>query len=118
MIRHALAACALAATPLSAETAAPLTLLDGAAPGFAASASLTEGVLQGRAPCNRYTARLTGPETGFAVDAILSTKMACSEMAAEQRFFDVLSQMTQAEQTDAGLRLTGGGHELVFSSLP
>jgi len=125
MIRTALTALALMiaaplAAPLAAQTQAPvLTLLDGAAPGFDATLSLENpGFVQGNAPCNHYSARLTGTLPAFRVEAILSTKMACPDLAAEQRFFEVLSLMGHAVQEGDLLTLTGAGHEMVFSSQP
>jgi heat shock protein HslJ len=48
----------------------------------------------------------------------MSTKMACPELAAEQRFFELLGQMDHAEQAGALLTLTGAGHVMEFSSPP
>lgn len=115
----------LVASPLAAQTDPPdipawaLTQLDGADPGFEASIALDQpGMVRGRGPCNRFTAPQNAVLPDFRVDAIMSTKMACPHSAAEQQFFDLLSQMDQAEQSDSILILTGAGHRLVFSSLP
>ena len=118
MLRLGFTALALVlASPLAAET--PLTLLDGQPPGFMATLSLDDaGLVQGRAPCNRYSARWMGPLPTITLDAILSTKMACPEIDAEQRFFELLSLMDHAETAGDSVTLSGAGHVLVFSRLP
>jgi len=121
MTRFALTALALMiATPLQAQTEGlVLTLLDGAAPGFEATLSFEQpGMVFGRAPCNRYSAQLDAPLPAFKPKAIMSTRMACPALDAEQQFFDLLGQMDQAELGDGVVTLTGAGHVMVFSSRP
>lgn len=121
MTRLAVALTA-ALTPFAvqaAHTGWPLTLVDGQTPGFTATLALDQpGKVHGRAPCNRYSGSLTATLPAFRVEAVISTKMACADMAAEQRFFDLLDQMDHAEQVGDVLTLTGAGHEMVFSSRP
>ena len=107
-------------SPLAAETSLPvLTLLDGAPPGLAASLLLDPaGSIAGRGPCNRYSAPQMADLPAFKVETIISTKMACADLAAEQLFFDLLTQMEHAEQSGGVLSLTGAGHVMVFSSRP
>ena len=103
----------------ASDAAWPLALVDGVAPGYAATLSLDQpGQIHGRAPCNRYSASLTGSLPGFSLGSVMATRMACADIAAEQRFFDLLSRMDHAEQTDSTLTLTGGGHRMVFFSQP
>lgn len=122
MTRTAAALCALLATPLAAQSNPPdspdwpLVWLDGAEPGFAATLNREQdGLLRGRGPCNSYSAAVTGEPPAFKIEAVQSTKMACPDLAAEQRFFDLLPQMTHAGQLDGNLTLTGNGHVMVFS---
>jgi heat shock protein HslJ len=72
------------------------------------------GRLGGQGPCNRYFADVTGPLPTFRPGMIGSTKMACPDMAAEAQYFAALQAIERAELTDDSLRLSGGGHELVF----
>jgi heat shock protein HslJ len=111
-----------ALTPFAATAADhdwSLILVDGAEPGYPATLSMDQpGQVYGRAPCNRYSGSMIGSLPAFRVETVMSTKMACSDGEAEQKFFDLLSRIDQAEQADGMLTLTGAGHELVFSSLP
>lgn len=111
-------ALALALTPLAAlaETGWPLTLVDGAAPGYSATLALDQsGQVHGRSPCNRYSGSLTDALPEFRVEALMSTRMACADLAAEQAFFDLLGRMERAERADRMLTLTGDGHVMVFT---
>ena len=121
MTRFALtAALALGlASPVAAQDLLTLTLLDGGTPPYTATLGLQKpGVVQGRGPCNSYSAPLTADLPAFKIAEIMATKMACPDLAAEQQFFDLLRQMDHVDQTADSVTLTGAGHELVFSSLP
>ena len=119
MIRPALVFALIPLAAHAADDGWPLTLVDGVAPGYTATLALDQpGKVYGRAPCNRYSGPRRGDLPVFRVEAVMSTKMACPEMAAEQAFFDLLTLMEHAEQGDGVLTLTGGGHEMVFSRQP
>lgn len=120
MFRFATAFALLTATPLMAETPPMvLTQVDGSAPGYDATLALDRpGFVRGRAPCNSYSARQTATLPDFKAEQVVSTKVACPDLSAEQRFFDLLRQMDRAEPTAEGLTLTGAGHRMVFSRLP
>ncbi len=87
---------------------------------FAANATITFGAggdVAGQAPCNRYSARNTVPYPWFQLGPILSTKVACPNLAAEDTFFQALTQMTQSEVLGNVLILRDdGGAEMVFRS--
>lgn len=53
--------------------------------------------IAGKAPCNRYAASMTAPYPAFKTGPILSTKMACPNLAEEDAFFTALAAMSQAE---------------------
>lgn len=100
----------------AADTSWPLALVDGVPPGYVATLSMDQpGQVHGRAPCNRYSGSMTEGLPAFKVEAVMSTKMACADMEAEQQFFDLLVQMDRAEQSEDALTLTGAGHQMVFS---
>ena len=87
--------------------------------GFTARATLRfsdPGRFSGDAPCNLYSGALSGRYPAFRPGPILSTKRACPDLAAEQRFFDMLAQMTRAERIGERLILvSGAGNEMAFS---
>lgn len=116
MIRLAFALTLTPFAACAADTGWPLTLVDGAAPGYTATLALDQrGQVHGRAPCNRYSGSMTGTLPDFRVEAVMSTKMACADMAAEQAFLDLLTRMERAEKGDGVLTLTGDGHVMVFT---
>lgn len=129
MLRLALAAllalCApgLALAGGSAPTIAgidwSLSRLDGAEFGARTTLRLDgAGRLAGQGPCNRYFGTVRGTLPEFRAGAIGSTRMACTDMAAEAQVFIALQAVERAEIIEGRLHLTGGGHEMVFSRLP
>lgn len=89
----------------------------GGAP-FAARATLVFGpgdAVSGQGPCNRWSARNAGALPGFRTGPVISTRMACDDLAAENAFFAALAAATRAEVTGDRLVLSGAaGAELVF----
>lgn len=86
---------------------------------FAASAAVTfmeDGTMRGAAPCNRISGAWSGRLDALKIGPVVSTRMACPELPAEQAFLSALSAATRAEITDDGLRLSGGGHVLELSA--
>jgi len=103
------------ATPDATYT---LTELDGAP--FPANATIRfpeTGQVTGTAPCNQYNAAQTAPYPWFALGPIAATRRACTDLAAEQQFFEALATMTIAEVAGTTLILshTDGG-QMVFQS--
>lgn len=92
-----------------------LVSLDGVEPTVQTTIRIDEpGHLGGQGPCSRYFADVTGPWPSFRPGMIGAARMACPDMAAEAQYFAALQAMETAEIKDGTLRLTGGGHELVF----
>ncbi|GAA6209081.1 hypothetical protein NBRC116601_23740 [Cognatishimia sp. WU-CL00825] len=93
-----------------------LTSLQGAA--FSAKASLRflpDGRVKGHAPCNGFSATQSAPYPWFSLSAIVSTKRACNDLTAEQRFFAALNDMTLAEVLGDTLILSNeDGQDMVF----
>ncbi len=93
-----------------------LETLNGAA--FAARATIgfpRAGVIEGEAPCNRYSARQTAPYPWFGVEAIVATQRACPDLGSETAFFAALRSMTLAEAVGDTLVLSNdAGGEMVF----
>ena len=90
------------------ETVWTLVELDGAP--FAQRATLSfpdAGSVSGSAPCNRYFGPLIAEFPAFATGPLAATRMACLDLAAEERFLTALSAMTAAELRDGLLILTG-----------
>ena len=87
---------------------------------FNARATLTfpdEDTVAGKAPCNRYSARLTVPYPWFEVGPIRTTKMACSDLRKETKYFTILRQMTLSEVLENVLILsTPEGKNMVFKA--
>jgi len=77
----------------------------------------SKGKVTGQAPCNTFTSAQTVPLPWFKLGPILSTKMACPDIAAEQGFFQALEAMTIAEVLgDTMILSTEDGREMVFKS--
>ncbi|MFU8778556.1 MAG: META domain-containing protein [Roseovarius sp.] len=89
--------------------------------GFAARATLefpAEGELVGAAPCNHYSGRQTQPYPWFAAEAVVATKRACPELAAEMLYLAALGEMTLVEVVGDTLILSNvAGREMVFQAL-
>ncbi|MBH1973974.1 MAG: META domain-containing protein [Rhodobacteraceae bacterium] len=73
------------------------------------------GRVTGQGPCNRYFADLVQDGSAFQLGAIGATRMACPEMGKEAAYFIALQAVDTMEKTAGFLRLTGGGHELIFA---
>ncbi len=88
---------------------------------FTAPASLrfdTTWLISGRAPCNRYSAKLTAPPPAFTIASLTATEMACPDLDAEGRFFETLLLMTHSEAQGDTLTMTGAaGRSMVFRRL-
>ena len=88
-------------------------------PARATIAFPSKGKVTGQAPCNSYGATQTAPLPWFKLEQIISTKMACPDLAAEQRFFSALGEMTLAETLGDTMILTSDeGREMVFKTAP
>lgn len=95
-----------------------LRMINGAP--FEARATLQfpeEGSFTGRAPCNGFSGRQAAPYPWFQPEAVRATRAACPELAAEQRFFSALGQMTLAELSGPVLILSNdAGDEMYFTA--
>lgn len=69
----------------------------------------------GQGPCNRYFADLAQDGSAFKLGPIGATKMACPDIGKEAAYFIALQAVDTMEKTAGFLRLTGGGHELIFA---
>ena len=100
----------------AAGTVWQLSELNGAA--FAATATLTfpeEGRIAGKGPCNRFSGTQAAPYPWFDIEDIAATRMACPDLAAEERFFTALKAMTLIEvATDTLILSNDAGGEMVF----
>lgn len=95
-----------------------LKLLNGA--NFPARATLTfpkTGEIAGEGPCNRYFGAMKVSYPWFEAGPIGSTRMACSEMAAETAFLAALEAATLSEVAGDTLMLSNtDGLEMVFKA--
>jgi heat shock protein HslJ len=95
-----------------------LTEIDGTA--FTARTTMTfpeKGRIAGKAPCNSYGGTMSVPYPWFKVGPLRSTKMACSELQAETRFFRALSDMSLSEVAGDTLILsTPEGRQMIFKA--
>lgn len=93
-----------------------LAELDGAAfPARATLAFPEPGSIAGEAPCNRYFARQSVPYPWFRAEAIVATRRACADLAAETRYLRALEAMTLVEVAGDVLILRDeAGREMVF----
>lgn len=97
-------------------TAWQLISIDGTPYEARASLSLDgTASLSGRGPCNSFGARQEASLPDLRITSLFATRRMCPEIDAERRYFDMLKRMTRAEETAAGLVLTGGGHRMVFT---
>lgn len=69
----------------------------------------------GQGPCNRYFADLAQDGSAFKLGPIRATRMACPDLGKEAAYFIALQAVDTIEKTAGFLRLTGGGHELIFA---
>ncbi|MGH1412104.1 MAG: META domain-containing protein [Pelagimonas sp.] len=97
-----------------------LTSLDGNEVASRATIAFPElGRAVGQAPCNRWSAEQSAPYPWFKLGPIASTRMACPDMQAEQRFFDALADMTISEVSGSVLVLSNdSGREMTFRTEP
>ena len=95
-----------------------LVELDGRA--FAAQATIqfpAQGEVIGQGPCNSFAGGNTAPLPWFNLGPVRSTRMACPELKAEQRYFAALAEMTQIETLGATVILRNeAGREMVFQA--
>ncbi|MGR3614460.1 MAG: META domain-containing protein [Paracoccaceae bacterium] len=87
---------------------------------FSASATLEfpqPNRIAGTAPCNEYSASFDAPYPWFEIGPINATRVACTELDAEQKFFSALESMNISEVSGQTLVLsTDEGHEMVFTA--
>ena len=85
---------------------------------FAADASISfpeKGRIEGRGPCNTYTAQQSAPYPWIDIGPIAATKMACPELERETAFFAALDAAAFAEVGPDLLILSNDdGGEMVF----
>ncbi len=97
-----------------------LAELDGAA--FTQRASLTfpePGKIAGAAPCNGFSGDMTAPYPWFEIGPLATTRMACPDMDAENRFFAALGDMTLSEVSgDTMILSNDSAREMVFKADP
>lgn len=95
-----------------------VTEIDGT--NFNAKATLlfpNEGTISGRAPCNGFSAPMTVPYPWFETGPIISTKMACADLDAENQFFEALGAMSLSEVLgDILILSTPEGRKMVFKA--
>ena len=78
-----------------------------------------KGKIAGKAPCNSFSARQSGPYPWFSVEAIAATKMACPQLGEETQFFNALQSMTLSEVSGDTLILSNdAGQQMVFRAVP
>jgi heat shock protein HslJ len=85
---------------------------------FAATATLTfpdRGRIAGQAPCNGYTAEMSVPYPWFEINALVTTRKSCPDLAYEAMYLAQLSRMSLSEILgDVLLLSTPDGEEMVF----
>jgi len=113
-----LVACADETISGYVDRAATYTLVELNGEPFTANATITfseEGQAKGEAPCNAWSAAQTAPYPWIDLGPIAATKRACLDLAAEQAFFDALTQASLAEVSGNVLILSlEDGQEMVF----
>ncbi|WP_227270915.1 META domain-containing protein [Roseobacter weihaiensis] len=95
-----------------------VTEIDGVP--FAANATLTfpePGRIAGKAPCNAYSASMTAPYPWFEVETIAATRALCPDSAAEEAYFEALTDMTLSEVLGTTLILsTPEGRKIILQT--
>lgn len=91
--------------------------------GTAMTATFLDGQVSGTAGCNQYGGSYRLDGTGLVISDLFQTEMACLDpegvMAQEQRYLDVLRQVTAAQVYGTRLWLeTPDGEVLVFAPEP
>ncbi len=75
----------------------------------------SQGRVEGKAPCNGFAAEQTAPYPWFKLGPILSTKMGCPNLDAEDQFLTSLAAMRIAETLSGTLILSNEqGQTMVF----
>ncbi len=128
----ALSACASSAPPKTAAPPPPppapppeleagkwsLSSFDGAPPPSALSVGFESGSLKGEAFCNKFFGDYRKEGATLRIVAVGTTRKACPELDAEQKFFGVFTETSSYEIDPAG-QLTlvdrDGGRGLVFA---
>lgn len=86
-------------------------------PANATIAFPSKSRIAGQGPCNRYSATQSAPRPWFEAGPVMSTKMACAELAEEQLFFKALAEMTLVDVLGNILVLSNdAGREMVFKT--
>lgn len=95
-----------------------LVELNGASVSVTTTITFPEkGRVIGQGPCNSYSATQTVPYPWFALDGIISTRMACPDLVLEAAYFEALEGMTLAEVAGDTLILSDSeGRELVYKA--
>ncbi len=94
-----------------------LTEMNGAPVAFNTTLAFPgPGRIEGQAACNRYSAAQTAPYPWFDAEEIISTEMACENLADEQTYFTTLAAIAFSEVSGPSLVLAGeSGEMLVFT---
>lgn len=98
-----------------------LTLIDGAEVAAEVTLDLTEeGRIAGQGPCNRYSGPNQSALPELRIGPMISTRMACPEMALEAAYFSALSAVTGAVlgKDDLLVLTADDGRSLVFRRAP
>ncbi len=92
--------------------------IDGAPFNARATVTFPEpGKIAGQAPCNTYSGAMTAPYPWFETGPLAATRMACDDLAAENRFFEALGEMTQSEVSGGAMILRNeNDREMVFEA--
>lgn len=76
-----------------------------------------QGRIAGQAPCNRYLGQIEISYPSFSISPLITTKMACPDMASEAVFLEALQTMTSAQLSETTLTLSNSlGNEMVFKA--
>lgn len=74
-----------------------------------------ESVVEGKGPCNQFTAKQNAPYPWFELSDISATLMACDNLSAEATYFKALESMELVEVLGSVMLLkTASGREMVF----
>ena len=104
------------------DPSATYRLTDIAGASFEALATVSfpdPGTAKGHGPCNTWAAKQSAPYPWIELGPIAATRRACQDMASEQVFFEILTQITLAEVQGEVLLLTHeDGRILTFVKYP
>lgn len=96
-----------------------LTKIDGVAFGATASIDLGDPTrISGQAPCNRFFGQLSGTAPTFKAGPLVTTRMACDQLALEAEFLTALESMTSISQTARKVVLTNDAGRKMEFKLP